>query len=281
MLRMSVRFAYLNLLPQPAFLATVHSDRSFKHSLRRQKCDTLMKGVACSYCSNRGIDCTNKTSPLVPARPLDKGRPLAIASHINHSRLIEGSVSGLPPKPICLELIQLYLDFIHDKFHSLFHRPSLIEDILQDRTPLILVYGMLALSARSTSSSSLSRPGVCRTDTYRRFSTNPFFQNSDPRERGRQYAIESKWLLDIQDVSLTTAQACILLGSIVVTEGEAAAESVYYSAACRIAQLLNLPNRPTTGRIEKEVNLRGSFTILVSTATGLSSPDSVVDVMFD
>jgi hypothetical protein len=58
-------------------------------------------------------------------------------------------------------------------------------------------------------------------------------------------------------VSLTTVQACVLLGSNVITEGEAAAESVYYSVACRIAQLLDLPNRPTSNRIEREVNIRG------------------------
>ena len=64
-------------------------------------------------------------------------------------------------------------------------------------------------------------------------------------------------------MSLTTAQACVLLGSIVITEGEAAAESVYYAVACRIAQLLDLPNRPASCIIEREVNIRGVLALLV------------------
>lgn len=62
--------------------------------------------------------------------------------------MTDATTNGLPPKPICVELVQLYFDFIHDKFHSLFHRPSVVEDVLQDRAPLILLYGMMALSAR-------------------------------------------------------------------------------------------------------------------------------------
>jgi hypothetical protein len=64
-------------------------------------------------------------------------------------------------------------------------------------------------------------------------------------------------LLNLEDISLTTVQACVLLGAIVITEGGAAAESVYYSVACRIAQLLDLANRPTSSRLEKEINIRG------------------------
>ena len=56
---------------------------------------------------------------------------------------------------------------------------------------------------------------------------------------------------------MTTVQACVLLGAVSITENEAAAESVYYCAACRIANLLDLPKRQTVDAIEKEVNIRG------------------------
>jgi hypothetical protein len=57
----------------------------------------------------------------------------------------------LPNQPLCIELVELYLDYVHDKFHSLFHRPSLIDDIRRGATPEILIYGILALSARYAS----------------------------------------------------------------------------------------------------------------------------------
>lgn len=54
----------------------------------------------------------------------------------------------LPDQPLCIELVELYFDYVHDKFHSLFHRPSLIDDIRRGATPEILIHGILALSAR-------------------------------------------------------------------------------------------------------------------------------------
>ena len=50
----------------------------------------------------------------------------------------------LPNQPLCIELVELYFDYVHDKFHSLFHRPSLIDDIRRGATPEILIYGILA-----------------------------------------------------------------------------------------------------------------------------------------
>lgn len=89
------------------------------------------------------------------------------------------------------------------------------------------------------------------------FSTNPVFGDSDPRERGDSYADQSNRLLDLRDVSLATVQACVLLGAFSITRGEAAAESIYYCTACRIANFLDLVNRPSSDAIEREVNIRG------------------------
>lgn len=97
------------------------------------------------------------------------------------------------------------------------------------------------------------------TEINLRFSKNQFFQNVKPRDRGKAFAKESSHLLDLRDISLTTLRACVLLGAVSITENEAAAESVYYCAACRIANLLDLANRPTSDALEREVNIRGRF----------------------
>jgi hypothetical protein len=72
------------------------------------------------------------------------------------------------------------------------------------------------------------------------------------------YAQASAQLLDLRDISLQTIQACVLLGAFSIVEGEAAPEAVYYSVACRIAMLLDLPNAPAATRLEREVNRRGT-----------------------
>ena len=88
------------------------------------------------------------------------------------------------------------------------------------------------------------------------------------------YAQESARLLDLRDISLTTVQACVLLGAYCISEGEAAAEAVYYSVACRIALLLRLADAPVGTILEREVNRRGAYThiliILYSKAEMLS-----------
>ena len=79
-------------------------------------------------------------------------------------------------------------------------------------------------------------------------------------DRGSEFAKESARLLDIKDVSLCTIQACILLGTVSRSEGDAAAESVYYSIASRMANLLDLASIPASNAVEREINVRGKFT---------------------
>lgn len=143
----------------------------------------------------------------------------------------------MPPRELQVELVQLYFDLIHDCFHSLFHAPSFIEVLRSGTAPQVIVYAMMALSAR--------------------FSDNVAFTGIAPRDRSNGFVKKSAALLDLRDVSLKTIQACVLLGAVSITEGEAAAESVYYACACRIANLLNLARRPANDAIEREVNVRG------------------------
>lgn len=94
---------------------------------------------------------------------------------------------------------------------------------------------------------------------FRRFSKNPIFSNVDARERGKYYEEQCKRLLDWNDISLTTIQACVLLGAIAITDGKAASENIHYAVACRMAQLLDLPRREARSMVEREVNLRGNL----------------------
>lgn len=90
-----------------------------------------------------------------------------------------------------------------------------------------------------------------------RFSTNPAFATVDPKDRSRGFTKECAKLLDLDDISLTTIQACVLLGCIAITEAKSATEAVYYSVAARMALLMDLAHRPTSNAVDAEVNKRG------------------------
>lgn len=90
-----------------------------------------------------------------------------------------------------------------------------------------------------------------------RFSSHEFFAGISPRVRGTPYAKKSASLFDPSDVSLQSIQASVLLGACYIVEGDAAAESVYYGIACRMAQLIDLPHRICSTRLEREINIRG------------------------
>ncbi|CAD0115117.1 unnamed protein product [Aureobasidium uvarum] len=126
----------------------------------------------------------------------------------------------LPPSAVCNHLVNLYFDYIHDQFHTLFQKPAFMADLASDRVPTVILLAIIALSAR--------------------FSSHEYFQGSSPRTRGVQYARRASQLLDPSDVSLTCIQACVLLGACRIVEGDSAGEAVYYGMACRMAQLLDL-----------------------------------------
>jgi hypothetical protein len=53
-----------------------------------------------------------------------------------------------PPQSICDELVNIYFDYMHDKQHALFHRPSFIANQREGCAPTVLVAAIMALSAR-------------------------------------------------------------------------------------------------------------------------------------
>ncbi|CAG7951638.1 unnamed protein product [Penicillium olsonii] len=216
---------------------------------RRRKCDIRSPGLPCTYCSTRNLACTRAESVKAPSVS-DGSTPVS-----RRDALSESEICTLPDQPLCGDLVQLYFDYVHDKFHSLFHRPSLMEDMHRGQAPEILMYGMLALSAR--------------------FSSHPSFVDTDPRERGRGFAKRCEELLDLNDVSVTTIQACVLLGAIGVVDGKPASETIYYAVACRIAQLLDLPNCQAENRVEQELYIRVWWTLCmidVWSSTGVRLP---------
>jgi hypothetical protein len=117
-----------------------------------------------------------------------------------------------------------------------------------------------------------------------RFSKSSFFANSHPWERGRPLARKCKDLLDIRSISLTTIQACVLLGTICFAEAEAEAEALYYSVANRLSLMLDLLYKPTETELDRQLNLRGTYSLSVSSECGKAAnirKSSLVDAVHD
>ncbi|KAF4975307.1 hypothetical protein FDECE_18588 [Fusarium decemcellulare] len=193
---------------------------------RRKKCDRAPEATSCNLCIKRGLECSFERDPATVDKPLDQASVI-----FQDAELIE-------------ELLDLYFRHVHIALPSLFHRPSFTAAVKDGTAPRIVLLGIASLSAR--------------------FSSHLTFSGIDPWERGRPYAKEAENLLDLHDTSLTTIQACILLASHCVADGEPVTESVYYAIACRMAMLLDLPNAPVKTSIERELNNRVWWSLVTS-----------------
>jgi hypothetical protein len=130
-----------------------------------------------------------------------------------------------------------------------------MQQIENDTLPEVLLYAMMSLGAR--------------------FSDRAELTSVKPRRRGRDYANLARTMLDLTDISITTIQASILLGTIAFAESTMASEALYYSIATRLALLLNLADRPTSTEIERQINLRVWWTLYmidIWSSTGLHLP---------
>ncbi|CEL03791.1 hypothetical protein ASPCAL04934 [Aspergillus calidoustus] len=108
-----------------------------------------------------------------------------------------------------------------------------------------------------------------------RFSDNRIFVGIDRRRRGDQYAERARKLLDLTDISVSTIQACILLGTVCFSDSQTKSESLYYSVAVRLALILDLPSKQCADQVERQINLRiwwSLYMIDIWSSAGLNLP---------
>lgn len=216
---------------------------------RRRKCVSQDGHEKCDYCELHGTECVHELprGGWYEQRAIQQSQAGTVSnetyqspsgsgvSPISHHALEQPVL--LPETNLLLELVGLYFDYIHDQFHSLFHRPSFFEDIAQQTVPEGLLYGMVGLGSR--------------------FSTNPVLANIEPRDRGRKYLEEAEKRLNLRDISLETVQLAVLLGAGSTGDGDTESENNFYSVACRTAQLVGLPSRPVSSALQREIDTRG------------------------
>lgn len=127
------------------------------HSIRRRRCRFLNGPTSsCEYCASKRLNCAGFHPTSAPssssAAPLPS-EPSAGANGGGGEIVRSKSTVEIPPLEVCSELLSLYFDYIHDQFHSLFHRPSLEADLANGNVPMVILYAIVGLAARYAISS--------------------------------------------------------------------------------------------------------------------------------
>ncbi|KUJ16311.1 uncharacterized protein LY89DRAFT_586216 [Mollisia scopiformis] len=195
----------------------------------KRKCEKLEPGTSCQQCLHRQLRCSSsRRISNVPAK---------LAPQNQISTRDEGD--SLPPKETISEIIELYICYIHDKPHTLFHEPSLKASAKNGTLSPAVLFGILGLSARFSSKENI-------------------------RSQGHVWAAEAKSLCQqgLENINIESIQACVLCGNICLAESNADSESLYFVIANRMAQLLKLTKDNTDDDlITREVKRRGWWSL--------------------
>jgi len=190
----------------------------------KRKCASA-DAKSCRQCLARRIACSFG---------VDVKHPISIAPRNETQSL-------LPRKAERVQIIDLYLTYVHNKPHTLFHEPTLHEQVLDESIEPAILYGLLALGAR-------------------------FLPNSIENSHRAEYAAESRRLLKakLERACLENVQASLLNSEFAVGEGEHEIESLYFGIAVRMSQFLRLDVvREEDDAIREEVSRRVWWTCYI------------------
>jgi Fungal Zn(2)-Cys(6) binuclear cluster domain len=120
----------------------------------KRKCDRAL-GTACQQCKKRGLQCSSlqRDAPTTTLLPSVQTFPS----------------SSLPRAEIVEELVDLYICYIHDKPHSLFHEPSLRQAARDGTLHHGVLFGIVGLSARFSPNPQIRSEGHAFANRGRKF----------------------------------------------------------------------------------------------------------------
>src|SRR5690242_7395902 len=170
----------------------------------KRKCtqDPADSESACLACQSRKIECSRPWK-----RPRSSHLPSRVLPKITPSTSV--GATDLPIKfasdKDIRDYIRLYLRYIHDRPHSLFHEQSLWNAVCNCSLPVSLSTAICALGCR-------------------------FVQESDQQKLSPTFMIRSKALLakQLEDISVTNIQTCVLLANSYAAEQNNRLEALYF-----------------------------------------------------
>lgn len=157
LLRLSVSGS--TLCPTPA-------DEPVSVGKRRCRPNKASSAAPCARCEKMQIPCSLSSTGRPPASPEEGQKPSP--SYHQHYSVSDGGVSGpddlssnasYTSRSTRLDLLQLdpswrqemvnhYFDVVHDKHHSLFHRPTFENDLHNNHVPDVILCAVLSLGSR-------------------------------------------------------------------------------------------------------------------------------------
>lgn len=162
----------------------------------KRKCD-LSQDEACSPCTKRNTPCSFERASKIRS-------PRILAPTIARDSKHDVRPYDVLSIEATLDLVERYIEYVHDKPHSLFHQPTLRQAV-RDRTirPVVLC-------------------GICGIGA--RFSDDPKI-----KEMSQCLADHAKQLLhqDLDNACVDNIQACILISSLCSSVSQIRAEALY------------------------------------------------------
>lgn len=156
----------------------------------KRRCTTAeVDSQQCLQCLQRNQSC----SLAAKKNPRKDDKPVSIVPHASAScgkGLLESPLVDMETRE---HLVDLYLQLIHDKPHTLFHPPTLRAQVREDAVPKVILFGIMSLAARyaSNDSKSLLKANI-----------NPDFQKIHPQNREQKNFLavrrtHSRWTFSI------------------------------------------------------------------------------------
>ncbi|KAL3467377.1 hypothetical protein BJX64DRAFT_168410 [Aspergillus heterothallicus] len=202
---------------------------------------------ACVLCSHKGQNCS-----LLAKLNLNRKKLLAPAAAVSPIRLNEVSEEARA------QLVNLYLELIHDKPHTFFHAATLKERVQNGLLPDAILFSILAFAARLSNDPTIQN---CAGD---------FFQ-----------VAKDALKKTIDEVTLDNIHATALVGNLCGIEGDANGESLFFGISFRMAQILRLPEtKEDDDSIIREIKLRTYWSLYMIdqwSSAGLDMPRQIPD----
>lgn len=187
-----------------------------------------------------------------------------------NSRSLSEARYRLPPSEIVRELVDLYLYYMHDKPHSLFHGRKLQQAIENGTAPRALIFSIMALSARYASAGAISRTVE--------LIVNRFSSDAELAMRGPVFAEAARSHLkdNLEYLCIENIQAAVLITEYAGAQYDRTTEAIYFTIAARMTQLQQLESASQDEpQIDRELRCRvwsSCYMIDVWSSAGLGLP---------
>lgn len=166
----------------------------------RRKCVRENLGESCIPCKKRNLVCAGKLRPKNTVAPvLPKPALGEVGGNPSGAAIV-----GLTEE-VVVELVELYLDRIHDRPHSLFHPSTLRAQVRSGTVGKALLYAICSIGSR-------------------------FSKNAETRQMETQLTLESKRLLqaNLEHVCIENIQTSILIAMLSAAHCNPSSEALFF-----------------------------------------------------